>query len=121
MGSIATFRYKHWIGYHVPIVNTRFNDVKSVAPVNAPAEESSARGRGRGRGRGRVRGRGRGRVVPNWNGAPIENAPRNEATPAHHEEVEENIEVENEENIGQEEEVQAETTCIPLLHPVLAQ
>uniref|UniRef100_M1DP73 'chromo' domain containing protein n=1 Tax=Solanum tuberosum TaxID=4113 RepID=M1DP73_SOLTU len=43
------------------MVNTRFNGVRHVAPVNEPAEESAARGRGRGRGRGRARGRGRGR------------------------------------------------------------
>uniref|UniRef100_M1DAK3 Uncharacterized protein n=1 Tax=Solanum tuberosum TaxID=4113 RepID=M1DAK3_SOLTU len=70
---------------------------------------------------GRCRGRGRGRVAPTRDGAPVENAPRNEAPPAHHEEVDENVEVENEENVGQEEEVQAETICIPPLDPVLAQ
>ncbi|TMW90039.1 hypothetical protein EJD97_016268 [Solanum chilense] len=37
------------------MVNTKFNDVKSVAPVNAPAEESATRGCGRGRVRGRAR------------------------------------------------------------------
>uniref|UniRef100_M1DHG0 'chromo' domain containing protein n=1 Tax=Solanum tuberosum TaxID=4113 RepID=M1DHG0_SOLTU len=31
------------------MVNTRFNGVRPVAPVNAPAEEYAARGRGRGR------------------------------------------------------------------------
>uniref|UniRef100_M1DRL5 'chromo' domain containing protein n=1 Tax=Solanum tuberosum TaxID=4113 RepID=M1DRL5_SOLTU len=46
------------------MVNTRYNGVRPVAPVNAPAEESAARGRGRGRGRGRARSRGRRRVAP---------------------------------------------------------
>uniref|UniRef100_M1DB23 Uncharacterized protein n=1 Tax=Solanum tuberosum TaxID=4113 RepID=M1DB23_SOLTU len=31
------------------MVNSRFNDVRPVAPVNALAEKSAARGRGRGR------------------------------------------------------------------------
>uniref|UniRef100_M1DQV5 Uncharacterized protein n=1 Tax=Solanum tuberosum TaxID=4113 RepID=M1DQV5_SOLTU len=30
------------------MVNTRFNGVRPIAPVHAPAEESAARGRGRG-------------------------------------------------------------------------
>ncbi|KAH0673662.1 hypothetical protein KY284_024749 [Solanum tuberosum] len=68
-----------------------------------------------------ARGRGRERAAPTRDGALVEDAPRNEALPAHHEEVEENIEVEDEANVGQEEEVQAETTCIPPLDPVLAQ
>uniref|UniRef100_M1DFB5 'chromo' domain containing protein n=1 Tax=Solanum tuberosum TaxID=4113 RepID=M1DFB5_SOLTU len=67
------------------MVNTRFNGVRPVDPVNAPAEESAARGRSRGRGRGRAN------------------------------------EIENDEDVGQEEEVQAETTSIPPLDPVLAQ
>uniref|UniRef100_M1D8Y7 'chromo' domain containing protein n=1 Tax=Solanum tuberosum TaxID=4113 RepID=M1D8Y7_SOLTU len=46
MGSVATFRHKYWIGYHVPMVNTRFNGVRPVAPINAPAKESAARGHG---------------------------------------------------------------------------
>uniref|UniRef100_M1DJB4 Uncharacterized protein n=1 Tax=Solanum tuberosum TaxID=4113 RepID=M1DJB4_SOLTU len=69
------------------MVNTRFNDVSPVAPVNESAEESTARGRGRGRGRGRARGRGRERVAPTRGGAPVENAPKDEATPTHHEEM----------------------------------
>ena len=48
-------------------------------------------------------------MAPTRDGASVENDPRNEAPPSHHEEVEENIEVEN---IGKEEEVQAETTSI---------
>uniref|UniRef100_M1DU13 'chromo' domain containing protein n=1 Tax=Solanum tuberosum TaxID=4113 RepID=M1DU13_SOLTU len=87
MGSVATFQHKHGIGYHVSMVNTRFNGVRSVAPVNAPAEESTARGRGRGKGRGRARGRGRGRVAHPGDGAPVENAPRNKNPPALHEEI----------------------------------
>ncbi|WMV59036.1 hypothetical protein MTR67_052421 [Solanum verrucosum] len=39
------------------MVNTRFNNVRPVAPVNAPAEESAARGHSRGRRSGRARGR----------------------------------------------------------------
>ncbi|WMV30785.1 hypothetical protein MTR67_024170 [Solanum verrucosum] len=103
------------------MVNTRFNGVMPVAPVNALVEESVARGHSRGRARGRTRGRGRGRVAPTRDGTPVENAPRNENSPVYHEEVDENIEVENEENVGQEEEVQVETTCIPPIEPVLAQ
>uniref|UniRef100_M1D8W7 Uncharacterized protein n=1 Tax=Solanum tuberosum TaxID=4113 RepID=M1D8W7_SOLTU len=76
------------------MVNTRFNGVRPVAPVNAPIEESASRGRGCGKGRGRARDRGRGRVEPTRDGAP---------------------------NVGQEEEVHAETTGIPPLDPVLAQ
>ncbi|WMV59152.1 hypothetical protein MTR67_052537 [Solanum verrucosum] len=91
-------------GYGVlHITHKRFNGVRPVAPVNAPAKKSAVRGRDQGR------GRGRGRVAPNRDGAPVGDAPRNEAHPAHHEEVEKNVEVEEEENVGQEEEVQVET------------
>uniref|UniRef100_M1DHQ4 Uncharacterized protein n=1 Tax=Solanum tuberosum TaxID=4113 RepID=M1DHQ4_SOLTU len=38
-----------WRGRCSEMVITRFNDIRPVAPVNAPAEESAARGRGRGR------------------------------------------------------------------------
>ncbi|WMV08779.1 hypothetical protein MTR67_002164 [Solanum verrucosum] len=103
------------------MVNTRFNGIRPIAPVNAPAKKSAARVRSRGRGRERARGRGRGREAPTRDRSPVENALRNEAPLAHHKEVEENKEVENEENVGQEEEVQADTTGIPLLDPVLAQ
>uniref|UniRef100_M1AL34 'chromo' domain containing protein n=1 Tax=Solanum tuberosum TaxID=4113 RepID=M1AL34_SOLTU len=41
MGLVATFRHNHWIGYHIPMVNTRYNGIRPVAPVNAPAKESS--------------------------------------------------------------------------------
>uniref|UniRef100_M1DNR3 'chromo' domain containing protein n=1 Tax=Solanum tuberosum TaxID=4113 RepID=M1DNR3_SOLTU len=50
---------------------------RPVAPVTAPAKESTTRGHGRGRGRGRARGRGRGSVAPTRDGAPFENVPRN--------------------------------------------
>ncbi|KAH0665419.1 hypothetical protein KY285_026625 [Solanum tuberosum] len=103
------------------MVNTRFNNVRLIAPVNAPAEESAARGRDQGRGRGRPRSRGRERVASTRDGVPVGDAPRNEAPPAHHEEVQENVEVEEEENVGQEEEVKAETTCIPPIPLVLTQ
>uniref|UniRef100_M1D9J3 'chromo' domain containing protein n=1 Tax=Solanum tuberosum TaxID=4113 RepID=M1D9J3_SOLTU len=86
------------------------------ASVNAPTKESAMRGLDRGRGRGRTRRRGQGRVAPAGDGAPVENVPRNEALPVHYEEIEENVE-----EVGQEEEVQAETTCILPLDPVLAQ
>ncbi|KAH0746089.1 hypothetical protein KY285_007746 [Solanum tuberosum] len=102
-----------------PKVNTRFNGVRPVAPINEPAEESAARGHSRCRGRRREMGRGRGRVTPTKDGALVENAPRNEIPSVQHEEIEENVEVENDEGVGQEEEVQAETTCIPPLDPVL--
>uniref|UniRef100_M1DVW8 'chromo' domain containing protein n=1 Tax=Solanum tuberosum TaxID=4113 RepID=M1DVW8_SOLTU len=104
MGSVSTFWHNHCIGYHVLMVNTRFNGVRPVSPVNAPAEKSAARGRGRGRGRGRAKGRGLGRVAPAGSEAPIENAPMNENPHAHHEEMNENIDVENVEDVGQEEE-----------------
>uniref|UniRef100_M1B347 'chromo' domain containing protein n=1 Tax=Solanum tuberosum TaxID=4113 RepID=M1B347_SOLTU len=39
MGSIAMFRNKYGIGYH--IVNTRFKGVRPVAPINAPTEKST--------------------------------------------------------------------------------
>ncbi|KAK4736785.1 hypothetical protein R3W88_000482 [Solanum pinnatisectum] len=100
------------------MVNTRFNGVRPVAPINAPTEESVTRGHGRGRGRGRARGRGRRRVAPAGNGAPVENVPLNENPHAHHEEIkEENVDVED---VGQKEEVQAETTDVPPIDPVLA-
>ncbi|KAH0730222.1 hypothetical protein KY289_001410 [Solanum tuberosum] len=102
------------------MVNTRLNGVRPVAPVNAPAEESAARGRSRYRGRGRARGRGRGRVVPARDRVPVKKIPKNEAPLVHHEEIEEDIEVENVEEAGQEEEVQDETTDVPLIAPVLA-
>ncbi|KAH0657946.1 hypothetical protein KY289_026694 [Solanum tuberosum] len=82
------------------MVNTKLNDIRPIDPVNALYEESAARGRNRGSGRGRVRGRGQERVTPTRLGAPFENFPKNEASPVHHEEVEENIKVENEENVG---------------------
>uniref|UniRef100_M1DUP7 Uncharacterized protein n=1 Tax=Solanum tuberosum TaxID=4113 RepID=M1DUP7_SOLTU len=92
MGSVATFRYNYGIGSHVLLRNR----VRPVAPVNAPAEESAAKGHGRGRGRGRARGRGRRRIALAGNGAPFENALMNEDPPAHHEEIEEeNVDVEN--------------------------
>ncbi|WMV38434.1 hypothetical protein MTR67_031819 [Solanum verrucosum] len=95
------------------MVNTRFNGIRPRTPVNAPAEEYVARGRGQGRGRGRPRSRSRGRVAPTRDGAPVENSPINEIPHAHHEEIEENV--------GQEEEVHAETIGIRPLDPVLAQ
>ncbi|KAH0672776.1 hypothetical protein KY290_026933 [Solanum tuberosum] len=84
------------------MVNTRFNSVRHVSPVNAPAEESAARGRGR------VKGRGRGRVAPAGNGAPVGNAPVNENPPMHHEEIEEEVE-----EVGQEEEGLAGPGMLP--------
>ncbi|XP_049391919.1 uncharacterized protein LOC125856420 [Solanum stenotomum] len=91
------------------MVNTRFNAIRPVAPVNAPAEESAPRGRGPGR------GRGHGRVAPAGNGAPFENAPMNENPSTHDEEI-----VENVEDMGQEEECfllfkQLKLPLIPLL------
>ncbi|KAH0773664.1 hypothetical protein KY290_010801 [Solanum tuberosum] len=83
------------------MVNTTFNGVRPVAPVNAPAEESAARGRNR-------------------DGVPVKNVPQNEAPPVHHEEIEEDIEVENVEEVRQEEEVQVETTDVPPIDLVLA-
>uniref|UniRef100_M1DZI0 Uncharacterized protein n=1 Tax=Solanum tuberosum TaxID=4113 RepID=M1DZI0_SOLTU len=85
---------------HLQMVNTRFNGVRPVALFNEPAEESTTGGRGRGKGRGRAMGRGRGRVAPARNGSPIENSPRKEVPSGHHEEIEENVEVENDEDVG---------------------
>uniref|UniRef100_M1D9H5 'chromo' domain containing protein n=1 Tax=Solanum tuberosum TaxID=4113 RepID=M1D9H5_SOLTU len=79
MGSVATFWHNYWIVYHVLMVNTRYNGIRPVAPVNAPAPH------------------------------------------VHHEEIEVDVDVENVEEVGQEEEVQAETTCIPPMNLMLAQ
>lgn len=65
---------------------------------------------------GRARGRGRGMLAPARGGALVENAPRNKNPSMPHEEIEENVEVENDEDVAQEEEVQTETTYIPLLY-----
>uniref|UniRef100_M1DDP9 'chromo' domain containing protein n=1 Tax=Solanum tuberosum TaxID=4113 RepID=M1DDP9_SOLTU len=118
MGSVATFRHNYWIGYRVRMVNTRYNGFRPVAPANAPAEDSTTRCRGRGRGRGRARVRGHGRVALVGNGAPVENAHVNENPHVHYEEIKEaNVDVENVEDVGQEEEVQAETTEVPPHRP----
>ncbi|WMV58447.1 hypothetical protein MTR67_051832 [Solanum verrucosum] len=103
------------------MVNTRYNGVRPVAPVNALAEESAVRGRDRRRGRGRAKVRGRGRVAPAVNKVPIDSVPMNENPPSHNEEIEEDIEVEDVEENGQEEEVPAETSVVPPIDPVLAQ
>uniref|UniRef100_M1DE13 Uncharacterized protein n=1 Tax=Solanum tuberosum TaxID=4113 RepID=M1DE13_SOLTU len=100
------------------MVNTRYNGVRPVAPVNAPAEESAARGRGRGIGRGRARGRGRGRVAPAMNEVPIDNILMNENPHAHNEEIEEDIEVEDVEENGQEGKVLAKTAVVPPIDPI---
>ena len=63
------------------MVNTKYKRVRPMAPINAPTEESAARGSGRGRGIERARGRGRGRVEPTRDGVSVENAPQNEASP----------------------------------------
>ncbi|XP_049378091.1 uncharacterized protein LOC125842836 [Solanum stenotomum] len=55
--------------------STKFNGVKPVAPINAPAEESTRRGRGRGRGRGRARG--------NYFGTPHHNVIQDSQEVAH--------------------------------------
>ncbi|TMW97272.1 hypothetical protein EJD97_005883 [Solanum chilense] len=59
------------------MVNTRYNDIKIVAPANAPIEGLAARDRGRGRSRGRVRERGHGRVAPAMEEVFIPNVPIN--------------------------------------------
>uniref|UniRef100_M1DLH6 Uncharacterized protein n=1 Tax=Solanum tuberosum TaxID=4113 RepID=M1DLH6_SOLTU len=103
------------------MVNTRYNGVRPVAPINAPTEESTTRGRGRGRGKGTARGRGHERVTPDVNEVPIKNVPMNENHLAHNEEIEEDIEVEDVEENGQEEEVPTETVVVPPIDLVLAQ
>ncbi|WMV30007.1 hypothetical protein MTR67_023392 [Solanum verrucosum] len=62
------------------MVNTGYNGVKPVAPVNAPADESVAKGRCRGRGRGRAKGRvpGKGLAGPGvLPSAQVSQAPAN--------------------------------------------
>lgn len=89
------------------MVNTGYNGISSVTPINASYEESIARGRFRGWGRGRYRGRGHGRVTPIGDGSPVDTAPMNENPPAHHEVIEDNVyfdDVENVEEIGQDRE-----------------
>uniref|UniRef100_M1DZK8 'chromo' domain containing protein n=1 Tax=Solanum tuberosum TaxID=4113 RepID=M1DZK8_SOLTU len=103
------------------MVNTSFNGIRPVAPVNDPAEEFATRGHGRGRGRGRAKGRGGGRVAPARDGAPAENVPREEAPPASQELVEDNVEIEDEGDVGQEENAPARNTDVPHLDPMLAQ
>ncbi|KAK4706576.1 hypothetical protein R3W88_033865 [Solanum pinnatisectum] len=106
---VFMFKYKYdtffiWIDVEQSILNRRvdmrvdeksmqiqINSVRPVSPVNAPAEESAARGHDRGR---------------------VEEELGVEA---------ENVDVENVEEVGQEEEVQAETTGVPPIDPVLAQ
>uniref|UniRef100_M1E0Q9 Late blight resistance protein n=1 Tax=Solanum tuberosum TaxID=4113 RepID=M1E0Q9_SOLTU len=65
------------------MVNTRYNGVRPVAPINAPAEESATRGRGRGKGRRSVGGRDRGTVAPVVNEVSIDNFPMNKNPPEH--------------------------------------
>uniref|UniRef100_M1DRG1 Uncharacterized protein n=1 Tax=Solanum tuberosum TaxID=4113 RepID=M1DRG1_SOLTU len=101
------------------MVHTRYNGLRPVDPINAPAEESTARGHGRGRGRGRARGRSCGGVAHaecryTKNKVHVENAHVNENPPQHNEEIEENVDVEDVEENGQEEEVLAETAGVPL-------
>lgn len=52
-------------------------------------------------------------MTPTRDRTLVKNTPINKAPSAHHEKVEENIKVENEENIGKKEMVPAETTCFP--------
>ena len=40
-------------------------------------------------------------MAPTRDGAPVENAPKNESHLVHHKEVDENIQDENEKNVGQ--------------------
>lgn len=93
------------------MVNTKFNGIRLIAPVNAHAKESTAGGRGRGSGRGR----GRGRVAPVGDGAPVDNASVNDNSHSHHEDIDENVA-----NVGQEGIVQAEAENVPPLDPLLA-
>ncbi|KAK6773863.1 hypothetical protein RDI58_029102 [Solanum bulbocastanum] len=102
------------------MVNTRYNGVRPVAPINEPVEESATSGHKRGSGRGRESGRGRGRLRPTRGGAPVENVPRKEAPPAPQEEVEENVEIEDEEDVRQEKGASAGNTDITPLDTMLA-
>ena len=46
------------------MINTKYNGVRLVAPINALAEEPEARGHVQGRGKGRSRGRDHGSMAP---------------------------------------------------------
>ena len=78
-----------------------------VAPIRARAKVS--------------KNRGRGKVQPTKDVALVDNAPRNEAPPLHHDKIEEDVNVQNEGDVEQDEEVHAETTCFHPLDTVLAQ
>lgn len=53
--------------------------------------------------------------------SPAENVHREEAPPTLQEEVEENVEIEDDEVVGQEKDAQTVNICIPSLNPVFAQ
>ena len=63
------------------MVNTRYNNIRPVAPANAPVEEPAVRDRGQGRGRERAMGKCRGRVVRAVNEVLIDNVPVSENPP----------------------------------------
>ena len=60
-------------------------------------------------------------MAPTRDGAPVENAPKNESHLVHHKEVDENIQDENEKNVGQKKVMQNDATSINPLDLLLAQ
>lgn len=93
--------------YYPQMVNTRYNDIKTVAPANAPVEGLAARDRGRGRSRGRIRERGHGRVAPAMEEVLIPNVPINGNPPV------EKVEFENVEEVKNEKGLQVHRAEIP--------
>lgn len=82
------------------MVNTRYNDVRPIALVNALVEEPTTKGHGWGCCRGRARGRGRERVAHARDEDPFENAPMNEYPLVHNEDIKEDTEVCDVEEVG---------------------
>ena len=81
--------------------NTKYNDVRTVAPVNTPAKECAEIGRGQSRAIGRVRGRGRDRVTLARDRLSFKIFPQNKSPLVHHEDLEKNVEVENAKEVGE--------------------
>ena len=102
-------------------INTRYYDVRPIAPSNAPVEEPALRGRSQGRGRVRVRGRGYEKVALIVNEVPNDHVLGNEIPPAHEEVIEEDEDVHNVEEVEQEKGGQAEPIGITPIIPVLVQ
>lgn len=63
------------------MVNTRLNDVRPVASINASVKKSAPRVHDQGWGKIIPRSKGRKRVAPIRDGTPMENYPMNENPP----------------------------------------